>query len=125
MDAPLQIYQSLNKPNPQESEPPNDIMPGELIDSDIRVARTLPSIFYTGQEEFDALKSVFSGWQFAAHKSELESITIKPLDHIESITGESMVLTKTDEVRCVSNVCTHRGMRLSINEWKKKTLQCA
>ena len=77
-------------------------MPGELIDSDIRVARTLPSNFYTGEEEFNALKSVFSGWQFAAHKSELESITIKPLDHIESITGESMVLTKTDEVRCMS-----------------------
>ena len=125
MDAPLQIYQSLNKPNPQESEPPNCIMPGELIDSDIRVARTLPSNFYTGEEEFNALKSVFSGWQFAAHKSELESITIKPLDHIESITGESMVLTKTDEVRCMSNVCTHRGMRLAISECDKKTLQCA
>ena len=53
MDAPLQIYQSLNKPNPQESEPPNCIMPGELIDSDIRVARTLPSNFYTGEEEFN------------------------------------------------------------------------
>lgn len=100
-------------------------MSEELIDPDIRVARTLPSVFYTGQGEFEELKSVFSGWQFAAHKSELESVTIQPLNHIEDITGESMVLTKTDEVRCMSNVCTHRGMRLAISECDKKTLQCA
>ena len=69
-------------------------MPEELIDSDIRVARTLPSRFYTGFEEFERLKSVFSGWQFAAHASELESNSIHPLDHIEAITDESMLLVK-------------------------------
>ena len=99
-------------------------MSEELINPDIRAARTLPSRFYTDLEEFESLKSVFSGCQFAAHASELESNSIQPLDHIEAITGESMVLVKGTEIRCLSNVCTHRGMRLAIESCSKKTLQC-
>ena len=74
-------------------------MTESLIDADIRQARTLPSRFYTDPEQFNRLKSVFSGWQFAAHRSELEAHSIQPLEHIEAINGESMVLIQGDEAR--------------------------
>jgi len=99
-------------------------MPEELIDADIRVARTLPSRFYTEPEQFQHLMSVFSGWQFGAHISELEKNKIQPLEHIEAINGESTLLIRSDETKCVSNVCTHRGMRLALEACTKKTLQC-
>ena len=99
-------------------------MSEELIDADISVARTLPSRFYTEPEQFQNLMSVFCGWQFAAHTSQLEANTIQPLEHIEAISGESMVLIRSDETNCVSNVCTHRGMRLALEACTKKTLQC-
>ncbi len=67
-------------------------MSGQLIAADIRVARTLPSRFYTESEEFERLKPVFSGWQFGAHQSEFEADTILPLEHIEAINNESLVL---------------------------------
>lgn len=101
-----------------------EVMSESLIDEDIRRARTLPSQFYTEVDEFERLKSVFTGWQFAAHRSELESNSIQPLEHIEAINGESMVLMKGQETNCVSNVCTHRGMRLALEACSKKTLQC-
>ncbi|MDE0954742.1 MAG: hypothetical protein OR994_08695, partial [Candidatus Poseidoniales archaeon] len=78
-------------------------MSEELIDADIRVARTLPSRFYTEPEQFQHLMSVFSGWQFAAHTSQLEVNTIQPLEHLEAISGESMVLIRNQQTKCVSN----------------------
>ena len=101
-----------------------EAMSESLIDADIRQARTLPSRFYTDPEQFNRLKSVFSGWQFAAHSSELAAHTIQPLEHIEAINGESMILVQGDETRCMSNVCTHRGMRLALEPCTKKSLQC-
>jgi hypothetical protein len=38
-----------------------------MIDADIRTARTLPSEYYTDPSMFERLKTVFNGWQFAAH----------------------------------------------------------
>ena len=76
-----------------------------LIDADIRKARTLPSRFYTEPIEFERLKTVFNGWQFAAHTSELETHTMLPLPHIQDITGESVLLLRDQETRSLSNVC--------------------
>ena len=100
------------------------VMPEPVIDADIRKARTLPSIYYTEPSEFERLKSVFKNWQFAAHNSELEATSLMPLDHFETITGDSVMLLRDQETRCLSNVCTHRGMRLALEPCNKKTLQC-
>ena len=110
--------------NAQDHRTIERIMSEQLIDADIRRARTLPSRFYTEPSEFERLKSVFSGWQFAAHISELESHTIQPLEHLEAVNGESLVLIQDEETKCVSNVCTHRGMRLVLEPCTKKNLQC-
>ena len=95
-----------------------------LIDEDIRKARTLPSAWYTEMEHFKQLQSVFSGWQFAAHQSEFETNNVLPLEHIEAINGESMVLVKDEQTACYSNVCTHRGMRVALEACTAKKLQC-
>lgn len=99
-------------------------MPEDLVAADIRVAKTLPSKFYYDKYIFDSLLSVFSGWQYAAHDSELEANAIIPLNHIESITGEPTIIVKGNEVECLSNICTHRGMRLISQPCNKSTLQC-
>lgn len=95
-----------------------------LIDADIRKARTLPSRYYTEPFEFERLKSVFTGWQFAAHSSELATHSMLPLTHLEDISGEPVLLVRDQETMCLSNVCTHRGMRLALEPCTKKTLQC-
>ena len=95
-----------------------------MIDEDIRVAKTLPSRFYTDKECFLEQKNLFNRWQFAAHKSDIAANNIIPLDVIESITKESLILVGNDSVQCLSNVCTHRGMRLAIEACQSKGLQC-
>ena len=99
-------------------------MSKQLIDPDIRLARTLPSRFYSDPEEFERLMKVFTGWQFAAHQSQLDATMILPLPHIEDINRESMVLVRDEETLCMSNVCTHRGMRLALEPCNKKSLRC-
>ena len=90
-----------------------------VIDADICHARTLPSRFYTDAELFAEIVSEFSSeWHFAAHRSQLA--TVMPVDNA---LREPVVLTASDEVRCLSNVCTHRGM-IVCNSSEEKRLQC-
>ena len=99
-------------------------MSRELIDADIRTARTLPSRYYTDPSVFEGLKSVFNGWQFLAHNDELSINAMLPIEHLQAINGESVVLLSDEAPRVLSNVCTHRGMRLVLEPCTKKTLQC-
>ena len=99
-------------------------MSGEMIHPDIRMAQTLPSRFYTAPEEFKRLKGAFKGWQFVAHAAELEANTVLPVGHMEAMTGEPILLVKGEDTRCLSNICTHRGMRLVPEPCAKSTLQC-
>lgn len=76
------------------------------IDPDIRKARTLPSDFYT-DERFFALsrERIFARtWQFAGRVADLSTLT--PLEFL----GEPLLFVRNDDgLRCMSNVCTHRG----------------
>jgi|TARA_B100001996_G_scaffold106460_1_gene80219 choline monooxygenase len=97
----------------------------EIIDPDIRKARTLPSAFYTDEGKFEEILEGFAkNWHFAAHKSQLSGKSAVELGHLERMIGESMILTAGDEIRCTSNVCTHRGMLLVDGSCSKNTLQC-
>nr|HQU93982.1 Rieske 2Fe-2S domain-containing protein [Pyrinomonadaceae bacterium] len=76
------------------------------VDPDIRIAKTLPSEFYVDERYFALSKEkIFARtWQFAGRVADLSTLT--PL----SVLGEPLVLAKKDGgVRCMSNVCTHRG----------------
>jgi len=99
-------------------------MPEELIASDIRVAQTLPSRFYHDETLFKSLLSIFNGLQYAIHESDLSHNSITPIEHIEAITGEPTIIVKGDDVKVMSNICTHRGMRLISHSCTKSVLRC-
>ena len=63
-------------------------------------------------------------WHFAAHESQLSDKSAIELCHLESLLGEPMMLVSGDEIRCISNVCTHRGMLLVDGSCSRSTLQC-
>jgi choline monooxygenase len=96
-----------------------------IIDPDIAKAQTLPSRHYTDERVFSDIISGFSGcWHFAAHESQLAEHNVLPLDHMEHMIGEPMLLTRDEIVRCVSNVCTHRGMLVATEPCSASTLRC-
>ena len=96
-----------------------------IIDPDIAKAQTLPSRYYTDERVFSDIISGFSGcWHFAAHESQLAEHNVLPLDHMEHMIGEPMLLTRDEIVRCVSNVCTHRGMLVATEPCSASTLRC-
>ena len=100
-------------------------MSTDLIDPDIRKAHTLPSRFYTEESSFVEVISRFSEcWHFAAHESQLVGNNVLPLDHMESLLGEPMLLTSEDIIRCLSNVCTHRGMLVATESCSASALRC-
>ena len=49
---------------------------------------------------------------------------VLPLDHMEHVVGEPMLLTRDDGIRCLSNVCTHRGMLVATEGCSATTLRC-
>ncbi len=83
------------------------------IDPDITRARTPASDFYTDPAWFHVSKErIFArSWQFLGELRTLESL--KPVTLLPEMLGEPLLLSKFDNsVRCLSNVCTHRGKLL-------------
>ncbi len=96
-----------------------------IIDPDIRKAQTLPSSYYTDPGQFSEIKlRLRRYWHFAAHKNQLLEKSAIELKHLENLIGEPMMMTDEGEIRCISNVCTHRGM-LVVNDYcSRASLQC-
>lgn len=91
------------------------------IDPDIRKARTLPSDFYT-DERFFALsrERIFARtWQFSGRVADLSTLT--PLEFL----GEPLLFVRNaDGLRCMSNVCTHRGKILVEEACDANLIRC-
>lgn len=93
------------------------------IHEDIRLAETLPSSFYRDKAIFNTVASKLfsSSWQFIGDSESFDGKeNIIPAVLNKDIIDEPIVLTRNDsgKVRCLSNVCTHRG-NLLIEESKK------
>jgi len=96
-----------------------------IVDSDICKAHTLPSRYYTEESLFsDILSRLSNSFHFAAHVSQLNENSIIPLPQLENILGEALILTKDEQIRCLSNVCTHRGMLIATKPCDLKSLKC-
>ena len=96
-----------------------------LIHPDIEKAHTLPSKYYTESLVFERIISKLSkSFHFAAHISQFGKNNIFPLPQLENILNESLILVKSDGIRCLSNVCTHRGMLIATDPCSSKTLKC-
>ena len=80
------------------------------IDPDIRRARTLASEFYTDAAWFELSKErIFARtWQFAGRTDEPGNL--RPYAMLPGFLDESLLIARSSSgIRCMSNVCTHRG----------------
>ncbi len=95
------------------------------IDPDIRRAKTLSSSFYTDERFFELSKErIFARtWQFAGRIDEVANL--KPVNLLPGILDEPILLSKTDDgVKCLSNVCTHRGKILVEEGCQANLIRC-
>lgn len=84
------------------------------IDPDIRIAEALPGAFYHDTQAFEKLKSTVFGrsWQWIGVEQAVPAPQHAfPFSLLPGFLDEPLVLTRdaTGRVRCLSNVCTHRG----------------
>ena len=100
------------------------------IDADITKAETLPSHFYKSQEVFDLMKDkVFvKTWQWIGdvRSMALKPETVYPFIFLEDYINEPLLFIrdKNSHIRCLTNVCTHRGNILCHNPAKVQNLIC-
>jgi len=88
--------------------------PGFSVDPDIRRARTIPAAMYTDAALFERVRDrVFArSWQIAADHTQVRTPRrAHPFTFLEGVIDEPLLLTRdeSDNLHCISNVCTHRG----------------
>jgi choline monooxygenase len=99
------------------------------INPDIAKAKTIPADFYLNPDYFEASKEkIFApSWQFIGDSDLVrEAGWVTPFILLESFLDEPLVLSrdKQDIIRCVSNVCTHRGNLIVERPCKSNDLRC-
>ena len=104
-------------------------LPRVEIDSDIRAAATLPARVYSDPGYFQLQQqNVFAkSWQWAADAGRVKAPGhVFPFTLLEGCLDEPLVITSDDdaELRCLSNVCTHRGALVVEGEGHLKSLRC-
>jgi choline monooxygenase len=107
----------------------NEELSRKTVDPDVRVARTLPTYYYRDSQYFElARERVFArSWQFTTDTDRLK-VPGQAIPHtaMEGYLNEPIVLTRdtTDQIHCMSNVCTHRGNLLVEGECHTQQLRC-
>src|SRR4051812_7474598 len=99
------------------------------IDKDIRRASTLPARVYSDPAYFELQKErVFArSWQYAGDSTRVKAPgRVAPFTLLDGCLNEPLVLTSDDEgaMRCLSNVCTHRGAIVVEGEGHARNLRC-
>jgi choline monooxygenase len=99
------------------------------IDPDITVAHTLPGTFYGDAEAFARMRErVFArSWQWLGVLDDLtEPESLAPRTLLPGLMDEPLLITRDAEgrVRCMSNVCTHRGNILVGAACRGKQIRC-
>lgn len=85
-----------------------------FVDADIEKASTIPSVFYTSPDWYEQSKEkIFAKtWQYCLTTEDLRlSAQLVPHTLLPGLLDEPILFVRdTDDVlRCLSNVCTHRG----------------
>jgi len=99
------------------------------IDPDISQAKTLDTDFYTDPSVYtESREKIFSeSWHFIGDKSLVSKPgTCYPFTLLEGYLNEPLLLAKdaAEQVRCLSNVCTHRGTVLIGKACQVTNLRC-
>ena len=107
----------------------NRSVSGFEIDPDIRVAKTLPARIYSDPDVFDAQRDrLFARtWHYAGSDDLVKVVgQVHPFTLLPGTLDEPLVLVRdaTDRVRCLSNVCTHRGTLVVEGAGHLQQLRC-
>ena len=96
------------------------------IDKEIRKAKTISSKFYHSPKVYRKLRKLFDrSWQFIGDKILLDKNNAHPGILLDGMLNEPYVLTKGNgKIKCLSNVCTHRGNVVCNDSCNTKTLVC-
>jgi choline monooxygenase len=94
------------------------------IDPDIRRAWTLPSSFYTDEKYFEESKEKIFGkcWHLLGRRDDIQTLT--PMVLMPGFLNEPLLVSKADELYCLSNVCTHRGKILVEDACSANLIRC-
>ncbi|MBI45222.1 MAG: choline monooxygenase [Candidatus Marinimicrobia bacterium] len=96
------------------------------INKDIETAKTLPSYYYQDEKYFDlSINKIFKpSWQIISNLKQIDN-TIYPFIFLKDSINEPLILTNTNKkIRCLSNVCTHRGNILCTKKNNKNSIVC-
>jgi choline monooxygenase len=99
------------------------------IDPDIRRAQTPPARIYYDEGVYTAARErIFArSWQPVGDTDRMKAPGhVLPFTLLEGCLDEPLVLTRADDdhVRCLSNVCTHRGTVVVEGEGHERSLRC-
>lgn len=96
------------------------------VESDIRSAKTISSAFYTDDDYFQrSRQKIFAkSWQMAGAVEDIDNLL--PLNLLDGFFDEPILLSRDalNEIRCLSNVCTHRGKILIEEPCKSSRIRC-
>ena len=100
------------------------------IDSNIKKASTIPSSFYTESSFFESSKGdIFDKtWHWVGKKKEIlpQGVNSYPFFLYDKFLAEPLVLIEENEdLRCLSNVCTHRAFLLCHHPAQLRNITCA
>jgi choline monooxygenase len=100
-----------------------------MINPDIRTASTLPSAYYTDPGLFAEIRerAFARSWQWVMDTDGLKTPgTVVPFRLLPGLLEEPMVAIRDthDELRVLSNVCTHRGMTVCEGAGNERFLRC-
>jgi len=99
------------------------------IHADITRASTLPGAYYSDPAAYEAGKEKYfaHSWQFIGDESLVKVPgQVAPLELLPGLLNENILLTRDadDRLHCLSNVCTHRGMKLCEGAGNERILRC-
>ena len=99
------------------------------VDADIARASTLPAAFYRDAAAWDAVRErVFARtWQWLGDLSDVAApASLSPRDLLPGYLDEPLLLAcdGAGELRCLSNVCTHRGNQLVREARRAGEIRC-
>ncbi|MCA9521369.1 MAG: Rieske 2Fe-2S domain-containing protein [Myxococcales bacterium] len=98
------------------------------IDANIRRAETLPSKVYRDADWFRALgeRVLAPSWHYLTESTALVDHGAQvPLTLLPGVLDEPLLLLRDhDELRCLSNVCTHRGKCIVEQPTRSRSLRC-
>jgi len=97
------------------------------INKDISFAKTMPADFYLEDKYYNAaIEGVFkNSWQFVIHKDSLNS-KVMPFSFLMDSIDTPLILSNTsNRLKCLSNVCTHRGNVLCNKLSNGNTIKCS